>query len=61
MIFFQNIYTLLTNKNILKLEYDNYYNDVDDDIKCYCGLCNFMECYISPIIYFFIYKLKIKN
>jgi hypothetical protein len=60
MIFLQNIYTLLTNKNILKLEYDNYYND-DDDIKCYCGLCNFMECYISPIIYFFIYKLKIKN
>lgn len=60
MIFFQNIYILLTNRNILKLEYDNYDYDNDDD-KCYCGLCNFMECYISPIIYFFIYKLKIKN
>ena len=56
MIFFQNIYILLTSRNILKLEYDNYN---EDDDKCYCGVCNFMECYISPIIYFFIYKLKI--
>jgi hypothetical protein len=60
MIFFQNIYTLLTNKNILKLEYENYYND-DEDIICYCGVCDFMICYISQIINFFIYKLKNKN
>jgi hypothetical protein len=54
MFFFQNIYTLLTSRNILKLEFDND----DDDVKCYCEVCNFMECYISPIIHFFIYKLK---
>ncbi len=61
MIFFQNIYTLFTTKNILKLEYDNYNNNDDnDDMMCYCGVCNFMQCYVSPIIYFFIYKLKIK-
>ena len=59
-IFLQNIYTLLRSKNILKLEYDNYYND-DDDIMCYCGVCDFMRCYISPIIHFFIYELKNKN
>jgi hypothetical protein len=60
MFFFQNIYTLLTNKNILKLEYENYYDDIED-IVCYCGVCDFMRYYISPIIYFFIYKLKNKN
>lgn len=60
MIFFQNINTLLKSKNILKLEYENYYDD-NDDMICYCGVCNFMQCYISPIISFFIYKLKIKN
>lgn len=54
MFFFQNMYTLLTSRNILKLEFDND----DDDVKCYCEVCNFMECYISPIIHFFIYKLK---
>ena len=59
MIFFQNIYTLLKTRNILNLEYENY-NDDNDDIMCYCGVCNFMQCYVSPIIYFFIYKLKIK-
>jgi hypothetical protein len=59
MIFFQNVYILLTSRNILKLEYENY-NDDNDDIMCYCGVCNFMQCYVSPIIYFFIYKLKIK-
>jgi hypothetical protein len=56
MFFLQNIYTLLKTKNILKLEYDN--DDDDDDINCHCGTCNFMKCYISPIINFFIYKLK---
>ena len=56
MYFFQNIYTLLKSRNILKLEYDD--NNDDDDIRCYCEVCNFMECYISPIIHFFIYKLK---
>ena len=29
MIFFQNIYILLTSRNILKLEYDNYNEDDD--------------------------------
>ena len=58
MIFFQNVYILLTSRNILKLEYENY-NDDNDDIMCYCGVCNFMQCYISPIIHFFIYKLKL--
>lgn len=55
MIFFQNIYTLFTTKNILKLEYEF---DNNNDIDCYCNLCNFMTCYISPIIMFFMYKLK---
>jgi hypothetical protein len=59
MIFFQNIYTLLKTRNILKLKYENYYEDDDDDLICYCGVCNFMQCYISPIIHFFIYKLKL--
>lgn len=59
MIFLQNIYTLLKSENILKLEYEKYYDD-DDDIICYCGVCNFMQCYVAPIISFFIYKLKIK-
>lgn len=57
MILLHNIYILLTSRNILKLEYDNYYND-NEEILCYCGACNFMRCYISPIISFFIYKLK---
>lgn len=55
MIFFQNIYTLFTTKNILKLKYD--YID-DEELDCYCGVCNFMKCYISPIITFFTHKLK---
>lgn len=55
MVLFQNIYTLLTTKNILKLEY-NYIDD--EEIDCYCGVCNFMRCYVSPIIMFFMYKLK---
>jgi len=57
MIFFQNIYTLLTTKNILKLEYETNLID-EDDIDCYYNLSNFMKCYISPIYNFFIYKLK---
>ncbi len=59
MIFLQNIYTFISTMNILKLEYENY--DDDEDGICYCEVCNFMQCYISPIIYFFIYKLKIKK
>ena len=55
MIFFQNIYTLLTTRNILKLEYDVF---DDEELECYCGVCNFMKCYVSPIVSFFIYKLK---
>ena len=58
MYFLQNIYTLLTMKNILKLEYEKYYDD-DDDIECYCEVSNFIKCYFSPIIHFFIYKLSI--
>jgi hypothetical protein len=45
-------------KNILKLEYEKYYDD-DDDIECYCEVSNFIKCYFSPIIHFFIYKLSI--
>jgi hypothetical protein len=56
MYILQNIYTLLTTNNILKLEYHQAYDD--DEIMCRCGVCNFMTCYISPIIKFFIYKLK---
>jgi hypothetical protein len=59
MIFLHNVHTFFKSKNILELEYENYYND-DDDI-CYCGVCNFMQFYISPVISFFIYKLKIKR
>lgn len=56
MIFLQNIYTFLTNIN----SKDNhlYYEIIDDDDFCECGLCNFMKKYISPILMFFIYKIK---
>jgi hypothetical protein len=60
MIILYNIYVLLKSENILKLKYDNY-NEDNEEMLCYCGTCNFMRCYISPIINFFIYKLKIKN
>jgi hypothetical protein len=57
MFLFQNILTFITNYN-LNLEYNNYEKDYE---ICNCNLCYMMDKYISPIIYFIYFELKIKN
>ena len=59
MFLFQNIWTFFMNRNSnLKLEY-NYKED--NEAMCNCTLCYFANKYISPIICFICFELKIKK